>query len=63
MKNIISITNILGIFVISCCFQCLVYAQSQTETNTQLLLDSSQPPRSQEPIVASLEQSPSPDTG
>jgi len=43
MKNIISITNVVGIFVISCCFQCPVYAQIQTETNTQLLLDSSQP--------------------
>ena len=43
MKNIFSLTNILGILIIAFSFQGLAFAQIQTETNKQLLLDASQP--------------------
>ena len=43
MKNIFSLTNILGILIIAFSFQGLVLAQMQTKTHKQLLLDASQP--------------------
>ncbi len=43
MKNIFSLTNILGILIIAFSFQGLAFAQIQTETNKQVLLDASQP--------------------
>jgi len=43
MKNIFSPTNILGILIITFSFQSLAFAQIQTETNKQVLLDASQP--------------------
>jgi len=43
MKNIVSLTNILGILIITFSFQSLAFAQIQTETNKQVLLDASQP--------------------
>jgi len=43
MKNIVSLTNILGILIIAFSFQGLALAQIQTNTNKQLLLDTSQP--------------------
>ena len=43
MKNIFSLTNILGILIIAFSFQGLALAQIQTNTNKQLLLDTSQP--------------------
>ena len=43
MKNICSLTNILGILIIAFSFQGLALAQIQTNTSKQLLLDTSQP--------------------
>ena len=43
MKNIVSLTNILGILIIAFSFQGLALGQTQTNTSKQLLLDTSQP--------------------
>ena len=43
MKNICSLTNILGILIIAFSFQGLALGQTQTNTSKQLLLDTSQP--------------------